>query len=426
VRPYLAGTGLPAQAFASQQGGVILADQVITPAHTLRPGWVHVTGAVVTAVGEGQPPHPPTVRLPTGSTVIPGLVDTHVHGGGGHAMTEADEREVTAAATFHLGDGTTSTLVSLVTAPTGQLHDSLALVADLVDRGPGAHGRVLGSHLEGPYLSPVRRGAHPLEYLENPTRSTMRAFLETSRGTVRMVTFAPELPGALGDDGLVRQLTQEGVTAAVGHTDASFEVTVRSLAEGATCATHLFNGMRPMGHRDPGPVAALLGDDRVRCELINDGIHVDPAVAVLAARLLSAGRLVLITDAVAATGAPDGRYILGQTPIVRHEGQIRTADGTSLGGSDLTLAAALRRAVSVLGLNLADAVAAATLVPAHAVGCGDTVGSLAPGRPADLVVLDAELNVQAVMLAGSWIVTPPLTPADPRSRETSAVVEVSA
>ena len=411
------GTGaeVEARALPGTRGGVIVADEVITPTQRLRPGWVHITGAVVTGVGAGTPPLPPTVRLPAGSTVVPGLVDTHVHGGGGHAMTVPDERQVTSATTFHLAHGTTSMLISLVTDSTDQLLDSLALTADLVDRGPEDRGRILGSHLEGPYLSPARRGAHPLEHLQNPTRSTTRRFLDAGRGTVRMVTFAPELAGALGSHGLVRQLAEVGVTAAVGHTDATFEATSRGLAEGATSATHLFNGMRPMGHRDPGPVAAVLGDDRVFCELINDGIHVDPAMAVLAARLLSSGRLVLITDAVAATGAPDGRYAIGRTAIVRHNGLIRTADGISLGGSDLTLIAAVRRAVSVLGLDLADAVAAATIVPALAVGCGDTVGVLADGRPADLVVLDGALNVQGVMLAGCWVVKPP-HPSSERTR----------
>jgi N-acetylglucosamine-6-phosphate deacetylase len=393
--------------YPGPDGGVLTCETLITPGVTLRPGWIHLTAGTVTALGAGTPPRPVDRQLPSGSLVIPGLVDTHVHGGGGHAMTIPDEREVSGATAYHLQHGTTATIVSLITAPTQQLLDSLELVADLVERGAGRHGRVLGSHLEGPYLSSVRRGAHSAAHLRHPTRTGVEALLEAGRGTLRMLTFAPELPGTLGAGGLIRQLRDHGVTAAVGHTDASYDDTRQALADGATAATHLFNGMRPIHHREPGPIAALLADDDTSCELINDGVHVHPGIARLAARLLGAGRLVLITDAVSATGAPDGEYLLGQTPIVRRGGTIRTADGTSLGGSDLTMAEALRRAVAVLGLDIADAVAATTVLPAQAVGCAATAGSLSAGRSADLVVLDGDLRVQAVMVAGAWMKRPP-------------------
>lgn len=389
--------------FRRPEGGVLTCDALLTPAEVLRPGWIHITGDTVTAVGGGQPPRPPVQRLPAGSVVVPGLVDTHVHGGGGHSMTVAERGEVAAAAHYHLEHGTTSAIVSLVTTSVPQLHDSLALVAELTDGGPASYGHILGSHLEGPYLSPARRGAHPLESLRSPERAEVAALVRSSRDTLRMMTFAPELDGALGGRGLVQQLRDHGVTAAVGHTDASYDVTRRALTEGASAATHLFNGMRPILHRDPGPITALLEDDGVTCELINDGVHVHPAVARVAARLLGAGRLVLVTDAVSATGAPDGDYAIGETTVVRRDGTIRTADNTSLGGSDLTLAEAVRRAVVVLGLPLTHAVAAATCIPALAVGRAEVAGSLSPGRRADLVVLDQDVRVQAVLASGVWV-----------------------
>lgn len=406
--------------FDGPDGGVLVCDVLLTPAQALRPGWVHITGAHVTAVGAGVPPRPPSYRLPAGSTITPGFVDTHVHGGGGHTMTAPDSGEVGAATAYHLCHGTTATLVSLVTAPLPRITDGLALVADLAGRGRAPHGHILGSHLEGPYLSFRRRGAHPPAHLLQPATVTTRTLLDAGRGTLRMLTLAPELPGTLRAGGLLRQLGTAGVTAALGHTDATYETTKAALADGASTATHLFNGMRPLHHREPGPIGAVLEDDRVVCELINDGVHVHPTVARLTVRAAGRGHLVLITDAVAATGAPDGDYRLGEEPIVRRDGVIRSADGSTLGGADITLADAVRRAVGYLGLSVVDAVAAATSVPAAAVGCGAEVGSLASGRWADLVVLDADLNVDAVMLAGSWIRRPAMTdPAGHSSSSTS-------
>lgn len=280
------------------------------------------------------------------------------------------------------------------------------MIADLSRRGPAAYGHILGSHLEGPYLSPKRRGAHPAALLRQPDRDTTRRILEAGGGALRMLTFAPELPGVFGPAWLVEQLLAAGVTPALGHTDASYEETSAVLRAGASTATHLFNGMRPLRHRDPGPVGAVLDDDRAVCELINDGVHVHPAVARVAIRAAGNGRLALITDAVAATGAAEGTYYLGEERIVRQDGIIRSADGTSLGGADITLGDAVRRAVTVLGLSLTDAVAAATCVPAAAIGSAAEVGTLDAGRRADLVVLDADLAVTAVMLAGSWIRRP--------------------
>lgn len=336
-------------------------------------------------------------------------------------MTDPDPDAIAAATAHHLRHGTTATLVSLITAPMQRITDSLSVISELTQHGRTSTGHILGSHLEGPYLSPRRRGAHPSAHLREPDRGTTRAILAAAGGTLRMLTLAPELDGMLGPGGQLRQLRSAGVTVALGHTDATFDQTRAAVAEGASTATHLFNGMRPLRHRDPGPAGAMLDDDTAVCELINDGVHVHPAVARLVARIADDGRLALITDAVAATGAPDGTYHLGQERIVRSNGAIRSADGSSLGGADITLADALRRAVTVLGLTLADAVAAATTVPAAAVGCSGDVGSLTPGRSADLVVLDADLRVTAVMLAGTWIRPPADNPLVDGDRGLGAV-----
>jgi len=192
----------------------------------------------------------------------------------------------------------------------------------------------------------------------------------------------------------------------MGHTAATYDETRAALAQGVTVGTHLFNGMRPPHHREPGPVLSLLDDDRVVVELINDGQHVHPAAARVARRAAGAGRLALISDGVAATAAPDGDYRLGRVGIRSRDGRVETADGTSLGGGVVTLGVALRRAVTELGADLVGAVDAATVVPARALGVADRAGTLDRGRAADLVVLDADLEVDGVMLGGSWVHRP--------------------
>lgn len=393
---------------AGPDGLVIRAGSLLRPEAGPGPGWVLVRDRLIAGVGYGPTPAGiPVLDVGDDAVITPGFVDMHVHGGGGHTMTSTDPVEIEAAASFHLREGTTASVVSLITAPIPALQAQLDTVAGLTRPARPGHGHILGSHLEGPFLSPHRRGVHPTDHLLAPDPAHIRILLDAARGSLRMLTLAAELPGVLGPDGAVQTLVVAGVTVAVGHTDASYETATAALEEGATVGTHLFNGMRPMGHRDPGPAAAVLNHAGTVVELITDGIHVDPAVARIAVRAAGTDRLALITDAVAATGAPDGYYRLGETTIRQHGGKIMLADGTSLGGSNLTLAAALKGAVDTLGLSLAEAVNAATAVPARALGCQDRVGRLEAGRSADLVVLDNGQNVVAIMAAGAWIRYPP-------------------
>lgn len=373
------------------------------------PGWVHVVDGVVASTGPGVPPAGlAEIDLGGDAILVPGLVDMHLHGGGGASMTTDDPDELRTATAFHLRHGTTACLVSLMTAPWDDLLAQLAVAARVAAEGATETGQVLGVHLEGPFLSAARRGVHPVPALRDPEPAAVETLLATGGDQVRMVTLAPELPGALGRAGAVTRLVTAGVTVALGHTDADAETCGRALAEGASVGTHLFNGMRPLHHRDPGPIGALLGAPGVTVELIADGRHVDPVVARLAVAAAGPGRVALITDAVAATGAEDGAYALGGARILRRDGMITADDGVSLGGSDLTMATGLRFAVERLGLGLPDALRSATTVPAAALDLADRVGRLLPGRAADLVVLDRDLEVRAVMLAGRWVVSPPL------------------
>lgn len=359
------------------------------------PACVRIADDLIESVGdiggtEDRGSREPGVEmLPPGSVVVPGFVDIHVHGGGGHDVAASPE-SMRAAVEFHRARGTTSGLVSLVTASVELLCRQLGWAADLAEAGV-----VAGAHLEGPFLSHARCGAQNPAHLKLPDSAAFSQMYDAARGHLRMITIAPELPGALP---LVEQAVAAGVVVAVGHTDATYAEAEAAYVRGATVATHLFNGMRPVHHREPGPVLASL-DAGARCEVINDGIHVHPAVLreVLAR---GADRLVLVTDAIDATGVGDGSYELGGQRVTVSDGVARLDSG-SLAGSTLTMDRAVRRAVRD-GISLEQAVAAAGRNPAAAVGLTG-VGTIVPGARADLVVLDAELRVTRVMRGGQWI-----------------------
>ncbi|MFA1541073.1 N-acetylglucosamine-6-phosphate deacetylase [Actinomadura monticuli] len=261
-------------------------------------------------------------------------------------------------------------------------------------------GRAMpGVHLEGPYLSRDRCGAHDPALLRAPDPAEFRRLVRLGRGHLRMITLAPELPGALG---LVREAADAGVIAAVGHTEATGGTARAAFDAGARVATHLFNAMRPLHHREGGLIAAALDDPRVTVELINDGGHVEPAVARLA--FAAAGpRVALITDAMAATGMGDGRYRLGAMDVEVRGGRATLAGGTSIAGSTITMADAFRRAVTDIGLPIEAAARAASLTPARALGIDARTGSLEPGKDADLAVLDDDLIVTRVMKRGAIV-----------------------
>lgn len=372
---------------------LITATRVVTPARVLAPGWMLLDGDRIVEIGEGSPPRPPDLDLGD-TTVVPGFVDIHVHGGGGASFGgTADAADAVAAA--HLAHGTTSMAASLVTDTHDRMVAAVRELALLV-----RDDRLAGIHLEGPWLSPQRSGAHQPGALVDPDPASVESLLAAGDGAVRMVTLAPELPGGIA---AVRQLVTAGVVAAIGHTDATYDVSRAALDAGARLGTHLFNAMRPLHHRDPGPVGALL-DAPVDVEVIADGVHLHPAVlrTVFAAK---PGRCLLVTDAMAAAAAPDGDYALGPMAIEVRDGVARLADGSGAGpiaGSTLTMDAAVRYAVRTAGLPLLDVVHAASTAPARVWGLTD-VGSLEPGRRADLVVLDGDLSVLRVMRAGTWV-----------------------
>ncbi|MGA5564934.1 N-acetylglucosamine-6-phosphate deacetylase [Streptomyces platensis] len=338
----------------------------------------------------------------SGHLIVPGFVDMHVHGGGGGSFSSADPEECMTVVETHRRHGTTSMVASTVTGELPDLARQAAVLAELVQQG-----ELAGIHFEGPFISPHRCGAHQPELLRDPDPADVRKLLDAAHGTASMMTVAPELPGGLES---VRLLADAGVIAALGHTDSSYDATREAIDAGATVATHLFNAMPALGHRAPGPVAALLEDERITVELINDGTHLHPAVLQLAVREAGDGRVAFITDAMGAAGMNDGRYPLGPMQVEVRDGVARISEGPTAGsiaGSTLTLDRAFQRAVTLDGLTIDQAVQALSATPARLLGIDDRTGAVQTGKDADLVVLDAAYDVMGVMRRGEWLVRPP-------------------
>jgi len=320
--------------------------------------------------------------------ILPGFVDIHTHGGGGHTFTTGSPESAREAAAFHLAHGTTTLLASLVSSPFELMRDAVLAFAPLVSEG------VLGGvHFEGPYLSHIRCGAQNPDHLRDPDPAELNELVKLAEGTLRMVTLAPERAGAID---AIDLLCRNGVVAAIGHTDASYEEVLAAVSHGATVATHLFNGMRPMNHREPGPIVALLDSPTVTCELIADGVHLHDGVLAFTAHSVGVARAALITDAMAAAGMPDGTYELGGQEVVVADRVARLKRGGSIAGSTLTMDAALRQAVHA-GLSIVDAATMSSTTPARVLGLDRR---LALGCAADLVVLDPALVVTQVIRAG--------------------------
>ncbi|MDX3853794.1 N-acetylglucosamine-6-phosphate deacetylase [Streptomyces sp. AK02-01A] len=375
---------------------VLTGARVVLPTGTVEGGRVIVEGGRIA----GAAPAGATTLDLSGHWVVPGFVDTHNHGGGGASFTSGSVDEVLTGVRTHREHGTTTLVASTVTGEMDFLAQRAGLLSELVEQGDLA-----GIHFEGPFISPCRKGAHSESLLRDPDPAEVRKLLDAARGTARMVTLATELPGGIES---VRLLVEHGVIAAIGHTDATYEETVEAIDAGATVATHLFNAMPPLGHRSPGPIAALLEDERVTVELINDGTHLHPAALELAFHHAGAGRVAFITDAMDAAGFGDGLYQLGPLAVEVKEGVARLVEGGSIAGSTLTLDTAFRRAATVDRLPVEDIVRAVSANPAKLLGLYDRIGSLEPGKDADLVVLDADFSVTGVLRKGEWVVEPHL------------------
>ncbi len=378
--------------------------RVLTPLEEIENAVVVVEGDRIAAVGRRA-----EVRVPDGAreidargrTIVPGFVDVHIHGAGGHDVMEAATNALETVANTVARFGTTSLVATTVTAPADQTCRSLEGIARYIksahNHSPKAPPRaeILGIHLEGPFISHARRGVHPPDAIAEPSLPALEKFLQAADGCARILTLAPELPGALE---LVERARTAGLVVALGHTDATYEQAHTAIERGARHAVHVFNAMRPFSHRETGVLGAVLTDTRVTAEIIADGVHVDAAAIRLLLAAKGVAHVLLVSDGISATGMPDGSYRLGMFEVLVAGGVAHSREGR-LAGSTLTLDRAVRHIVS-LGVPLIEAVRMATLVPARRLGLEARKGVIAPGADADLVLLTSDLYVAGVMARG--------------------------
>jgi N-acetylglucosamine-6-phosphate deacetylase len=377
-------------------------ERVVTPAGVLS-GEVTVAGGRIVAVDGAGATVSDTELVDLGDRwLVPGFIDLHVHGGGGAQCNTADPDEVAAVARFHARHGTTSLLATTVPEGVEPLVAALEAIGAAMAVSGGA--AVLGAHLEGPFLSGRFAGAlDPAAFLA-PDVVVLRRLLLAGGGCLSLMTLAPELPGALE---LIGELVAAGVVVSLGHCDASAGQARAAVQAGARSVTHVFNAMAPFHHRTPGLLGAALELPQLSCELIADGVHVDPVAMRLLYRLKGPAGVVLVTDAIAAAGMPDGPgYRLGSADVEVVDGCARVAGGNALAGSTLTMDAAVAAAVRFLGVGVSEAVGMASGNPARLLGLAERKGAITPGLDADLAVLDDQLRACGTMVAGEWVYGP--------------------
>jgi N-acetylglucosamine-6-phosphate deacetylase len=332
--------------------------------------------------------------------LAPGFIDIHIHGGAGHDVMEADPAALPAIAQLLARHGVSSYFPTTVTAPVETILGALDRLASAVEAScrPRSidvpHAHPLGIHLEGPFISHPRRGVHPPENLLKPSLGTFRRFWETARGHIRVITIAPELEGA---QDIIAEAVKLGICVSIGHSDADFATSRAAVSAGARHATHTFNAMRPLGHRDPGILGEVLTDTRLSADIIVDGVHLNPAIVKLFLQAKGLDASVLITDAISATGMPDGQYRLGSFEVEVRDG--KCLSNGRLAGSVLTMDRAVRNFMQFADLNLQQALRPATINPARVVG-EERKGQLAAGGDADIVVLSPTGDLKKTIVHG--------------------------
>ena len=373
--------------------------ELLTPFEVIEDGAVLARDGIIEKVG----PRREVVTGPAGVEVdvagrliCPGFVDLQVNGGGGALLSEQPAPEaLERIARAHIRFGTTSLLAAVVTADEARMARALEVVKAGTSR-PAAGARVLGAHLEGPFINPSRRGAHLERFVQSPRRDLLERLLAAAGGSLRLLTLAPELTGALE---LIAAARAASVAVAIGHTDATYEEAERAVEAGASLGTHLFNAMRPFGHRDPGVVGALLQDERVAASVIADGVHVHPAALALAARAKGPEGVALITDAMSPVGTDMVSFTAGDREVRVRSGACYLENGT-LAGSVLSMSRAVWLMHTLANVPVRQCVQMATATPARVLGLEGEIGVLKPGARADIAVCDRELQVWKVYVGG--------------------------
>jgi N-acetylglucosamine-6-phosphate deacetylase len=333
-----------------------------------------------------------------GMVVTPGFIEVHTHGGGGYNLHTTDVQEIRNYSRWVATTGVTSYLIAVVGVSNAMPEPQLHAAVEAIESRQREVAEPVGIHLEGPYISVARRGAHPTSWLRTPNEVETEHLLAMSKGFLRLVTLAPELPGA---DEMIRRLNAANVTVSMGHTDINFAQAQEAIQKGITHMTHCFNAMRPLLHREPGPVPAVMQASQVLGEVIADGVHVHPAVVEALVKMLGAERTIVVTDAQAGAGLPDGSVFefAGQYACVA-DGAARLADG-SLTGSVLTMEQGLRNVIKMAGVSLQEGVGMLTYNPARSARVEQKKALLRPGYDADLLILNADLQLQATICRGA-------------------------
>ena len=380
---------------------LIHAARALTPSTEINNVGILIREDVIEAIGPrgglSLPAGAREIRA-TGKTAIPGFVDVHIHGAGGHDVMEGSREAMAAVTKTVAGHGTTAFVATTVTASPEDTLRSVAGISKYITEQHQTNdprAEVLGIHFEGPFISAVRRGVHPLEWVKLPSAELLEKFLQAAAGNAQILTIAPELTGAIP---CIDAARKAGLVVALGHTDATYEQARAGIAHGARHAVHVYNAMRPFSHRDTGVIGAVLTSPEVTAELIADGVHVDEAAMKLLLQAKGASGVILVSDGISATGMPDGKYMLGTFEVTVSGGVCRNAEG-KLAGSTLTLDRALRNIVG-LGVSLPDAVRTLTLNPASLLGIEFKKGSLRVGADADILLLNERLQVAGVWARG--------------------------
>jgi N-acetylglucosamine-6-phosphate deacetylase len=383
---------------------LITAGTIFTPLESMPNAAVLVEDGKIISIGPRASFETPARTFDFPDAILaPGFFDVHIHGAAGHDSMEMDRTGAAEMGCFLARHGVTSYYPTTVTASEKKTLTALDRVARYISEPPAGSpeapcARPLGVHLEGPFISQARRGVHPPQHIQDASLNTLHRYIDAARDKVRLITIAPEIPGALD---VIRDASRRGIICSIGHTNASYEQTQHAIEAGARHATHTFNAMRPLEHRDPGVAGAVLTDGRLYADMIVDGLHVLPPMVDLFLRCKGADRAVLISDAISATGMPPGNYRLGEFDV--EVNGLRCDCHGKLAGSVLTLDVAVRNVVRFAGWELQDAIRIATFNPAQLLGIENHKGQLVPGADADFVILSQEGDVLRTFIGGQGI-----------------------
>jgi N-acetylglucosamine-6-phosphate deacetylase len=392
---------------------IIKGADILTPGGMIQSGILMIKDGVIARISpfgdgelEAEPPHEHSpldeVIDGTGLTLVPGFIDIHSHGGGGCDTLDGTYDSEERMCLSHAAHGTTGILPTTMAAPFETLLQVSGLIGDIVETKTLGGAGILGLHLEGPWLNPKFKGAQPITGIREPSIEELDELIKASSGNIRMITVAPEMPGALN---LIKHAADSGIKVSLGHSSATYDQVIQAVQAGATHVTHAYNAMSGLHHRHPGMVGAMLSCDKLTADVILDGFHVHSAAAKILMKCKGKARLALITDATMAAGMPDGEYELGGQKVICRDGAVRLPDG-NLAGSALTLDNAVKYAVRELGCSLEDAITMVSETPARIIGMYDKKGSVEEGKDADLVLLDSSLDVKATIVRGDVVCEP--------------------